>query len=65
MEFQCRLFSSIMGLSWGCRYARCANKEYALTAGNQCDFETHFTVVCYDDDQDVAQSQVLPPAYIE
>ena len=43
-----------------CRYGRCANKAYALTAANQCDFETHFTVVCYDDDQEVAQSQVLP-----
>ena len=35
-----------------------ANKPYKLIAANQTDFETHFTVVCYDDDQAVAAGQV-------
>ncbi len=35
-----------------------ATKPYKLDAANQTDFETHFTVVCYDDDQAVAAGQV-------
>ena len=44
------------------RYARVANKPYDLRAANHTDFETHFTVVRYDDDPAVASSQVSRPA---
>ena len=40
------------------RYARVANKPYSLNTANETDFETHFTVVRYHDDQAVAASQV-------
>ena len=47
-----------------CRYARVANKPYSLQAANETDFETHFTVVRYHDDQAVAANQVRarPPS---
>ena len=35
-----------------------ANKPYALSAINQTDFATHFTVVGYDNDEAVAATQV-------
>ena len=41
-----------------------AKKTYSLHPANETDFETHFTVVRYDDDQAVAATQVcagLPP----
>jgi len=41
-----------------CRYARVANNPYSLNTANETSFETHFTVVRYDDDQAVAASQV-------
>ena len=52
------------GAKWrpaACRYARVANKPYTLQTGSETDFETHFTVVRYDEDPAVAASQVSAP----
>lgn len=40
------------------RYARTANKRYSADPSGLTDFETHFTVVCYEDDPALAESQV-------
>lgn len=42
------------------RYARTANKRYSADPAALTDFETHFTVVCYEDDPALAASQVCP-----
>lgn len=42
------------------RYARTANKQYSADPAALTDFETHFTVVCYEDDSALAASQVCP-----
>eukprot|EP00884_Botryococcus_braunii_P010241 jgi/Botrbrau1/19218/Bobra.0077s0118.1 len=40
-------------------HVRCANKPYSLDRESLTDFETHFTVACYDDDAAVREAQLV------
>lgn len=43
-------------------HVRCANKPYSLDQESLADFETHFTVACYDPNPAIREEQVPSPS---